>query len=92
MKRAIQINPDDNVATTLADLAATDMVAVVSAEQKVIQEIKVPRAISFGHKLATQTISKGQHVIKYGEIIGVAAADIAVGEHAHVHNVNSARY
>ena len=36
-------------------------------------------------------IAKGEPVVKYGEHIGVAGADIRTGEHVHVHNVESHR-
>ena len=40
-----------------------------------------------GHKYALRLIKAGENVIKYGMPIGHATADIAVGEHVHVHNV-----
>ena len=40
-----------------------------------------------GHKYALRLIKAGENVIKYGMPIGYATADIAVGEHVHVHNV-----
>jgi altronate dehydratase small subunit len=36
-------------------------------------------------------ISKGQDVLKYGEVIGQATQDISEGKHVHVHNVESLR-
>ncbi len=36
-------------------------------------------------------IPVGDGVIKYGEIIGRATCDIDVGDHVHVHNVESQR-
>ena len=40
-----------------------------------------------GHKYALRLIKAGENVIKYGMPIGHATADIAAGEHVHVHNV-----
>ena len=40
-----------------------------------------------GHKYALRLIKAGENVIKYGMPIGHATADIAVGEHVHIHNV-----
>ena len=40
-----------------------------------------------GHKYALRPIKAGENVIKYGMPIGHATADIAAGEHVHVHNV-----
>ena len=40
-----------------------------------------------GHKYALRLLKAGENVIKYGMPIGHATADIAAGEHVHVHNV-----
>lgn len=45
--------------------------------------------IPAGHKFALKDIVKGEYVIKYGEIIGRATADIKEGEWVHTHNVKS---
>jgi altronate hydrolase len=43
----------------------------------------VPR----GHKVAVRDIPAGTAVRKYGQVIGVATAPIAAGEHVHTHNL-----
>jgi len=43
--------------------------------------------IPAGHKVAVHAIGEGEPVRKYGEVIGIASADIAVGAHVHVHNL-----
>ena len=48
--------------------------------------------IPIGHKLAIKAMSTGDSVIKYGVDIGRVVADIAVGEHAHVHNIKTKRW
>jgi altronate dehydratase small subunit len=48
-------------------------------------------AIPFGHKVAIVAIRQGETVVKYGASIGRATADIAPGEHVHVHNLRSVR-
>jgi len=45
--------------------------------------------IDAGHKIALQNIRKGERVIKFGEIIGEATADIPAGSHVHSHNMRS---
>ena len=45
--------------------------------------------IPAGHKYALADIKKGEPVIKYGQIIGRATADIKAGEWVHTHNVRS---
>ena len=47
--------------------------------------------IAFGHKLALVPLAAGAPVYKYGEVIGIASADIPAGAHVHVHNVESQR-
>ncbi|MDL2273621.1 UxaA family hydrolase [Oscillospiraceae bacterium OttesenSCG-928-G22] len=39
------------------------------------------------HKIAVEAAKTGEFVYKYGEKIGVATADIAPGEHVHIHNI-----
>src|SRR5262249_29928844 len=48
--------------------------------------------VGLGHKLALRPIHKGEPVLKYGQIIGFASADIAPGSHVHVHNVNAGNF
>jgi len=43
----------------------------------------VPR----GHKAAVRAIAAGAPIRKYGQIIGVATAPIAAGDHVHTHNL-----
>ena len=42
-----------------------------------------------GHKYALCPIKAGEQIIKYGNPIGHATADIAAGEHVHTHNVKT---
>jgi (2R)-sulfolactate sulfo-lyase subunit alpha len=48
--------------------------------------------IPIGHKLAIKALAKESTVIKYGVDIGRVVAPIAVGEHAHVHNIKTKRW
>ena len=45
--------------------------------------------IADGHKYARCNIAKGESIIKYGQPIGHATADIKKGEHVHTHNVKT---
>ena len=40
-----------------------------------------------GHKFALRDIKSGENIIKYGNKIGHATADIKMGEHVHSHNL-----
>ena len=52
--------------------------------------IRLARAIPMAHKIARHAIAAGDRILKYGMPIGIATADIALGEHVHVHNIRSA--
>ena len=58
------------------------------------KEIKVRARndIPIGHKLAIRDLKANDTVIKYGVDIGRSVAPIAVGEHAHVHNIKTKRW
>src|SRR5438477_2626374 len=47
----------------------------------------VSRDIPAAHKMAVKPITDGAPVRKYGQIIGFAKGNIAVGDHAHTHNL-----
>ena len=47
--------------------------------------------IKIYHKIAIKIIKKSEPIIKYGQHIGIAKVDIKVGEHVHIHNVESHR-
>lgn len=73
----VRLDPSDNVVTALKALetgAAVEETTTVGL---------VPR----GHKIATRAIPAGTPVIKYAQIIGYAAEDIAPGSHVHTQNV-----
>lgn len=90
MKRdAIVIKEEDNVATALRDLAASETVSVGVGERTV--SVTLAGSVEFGHKFAIRSIEAGENILKYGEIIGRATVDIAAGVHAHVHNIESLR-
>ncbi|MDQ2088880.1 UxaA family hydrolase [Marimonas arenosa] len=70
----VRLSDADNVVTATTQLSPGDDGAT---------EI-IPR----GHKLATQTVAKGEPVLKYAQVIGYAAEDIAPGQHVHTHNLD----
>lgn len=86
---AIMIKEKDNVATALRDIRTGETISVGIGEQT--KEISIINTIPYGHKFAIQDISKGENILKYGEIMGRATQDIAVGAHAHIQNIESLR-
>jgi altronate dehydratase small subunit len=86
---AVMLDETDNVATALRDLTAGETVRIRVGERLVSR--RTDQAIAYGHKLAVEKIACGAMVRKYGEVIGRATRDIAVGTHVHIHNVESLR-
>lgn len=91
MKKAIQLDDRDNVATVTDDVSKGDMVEVLGPTGEVILDAKPVEDIMFGHKLALRGLERGDEIVKYGEVIGVASRQISVGEWVHTHNVESGR-
>ncbi len=89
IRALIVINKKDNVATALIALEKGIQIQIVIDSTKL--KITPRQFIAFGHKLAIMKIPVGKGVIKYGEIIGRAICEIEVGDHVHVHNVESQR-
>ena len=86
---AIAIKSQDNVATAIQDINE-GKTANVGVEDDVIT-VRVSQLIPFGHKLALRCIQSGENILKYGTVIGRATKKIQIGEHVHVHNVESTR-
>ena len=86
---AIQINENDNVATALRDLQPAEAISVTS--KKATKLITICDLIRYGHKFSLSEIEKEEHIIKYGEVIGIASQKIKKGTHVHIHNVLSLR-
>ena len=74
----VKLNENDNVATALREINAGE----------VTQDLKSKNIIPKGHKIALRKIAKGEKIIKYDQLIGIASKDILPGEHVHVENTN----
>ena len=88
-KRAIRINPMDNVATLVETAASGDEVAVVTGPDTRIVTAK--EQIPYNFKIALLDIPKGAAILKYGEVIGEASVDIPQGALVHLHNLAGRR-
>lgn len=86
---AIALHPTDNVATAVQDLKTGQRATVRLGRD--LNEIAMGEDIHYGHKFAVRLIHKGEDILKYGEVIGRATADIKSGCHAHVQNIESLR-
>ncbi|MGG3571035.1 UxaA family hydrolase [Bacillus gobiensis] len=87
--RTVMMKPHDNVAVALMSLPAGSNVQVACQDERFFIEMK--GTIEFGHKFAVKPISKGEDILKYGEVIGAATKDIEPGEHVHIHNLEGKR-
>lgn len=90
MRETIVIDARDNVATVLVPLKAGTTQTVDTGDAGL--SVALSQDIPYGHKFALEPIAKGGAVRKYGADIGVATADIAAGEHVHIHNITSRRF
>jgi hypothetical protein len=84
-KKWLWLHQEDNVAMALSDFTKGSSVDVEGTK------IVFKDAVAYGHKFAVKKIPTGKPVIKFAETIGVAKSDIGIGEHVHVHNVQSLR-
>ena len=88
-KEGLIVEPGDDVIVVLEEVKKGDVVCY--QEEKEEQMIVSLSDVPIYHKIAVRDIKKGDYIIKYGEKIGVATADINRGEHVHVQNLDSER-
>ncbi|MDR1731822.1 MAG: UxaA family hydrolase [Synergistaceae bacterium] len=86
MENAVFIRPNDSVVTVTEAVSRGGVVRYPDG-----QTVTAVQDIPIYHKVAVVEIGKGGAVYKYGEKIGLASADIHVGEHVHTHNLESER-
>ncbi len=87
MEHVIMMHAKDNIAIVMAPSLAVGSEFTVGGKTVCAQN-----ELPFAHKVAIKAIPKGGQIVKYGEPVGIATADIAPGEHVHVHNVISGRH
>jgi len=85
MKAVLHIHSKDNVVTCLRSVREGETITVNGMSITVNMDVPV------FHKIAIENIPGSGHCYKYGEIIGDAIKDIKVGDHVHVHNIESTR-
>jgi altronate hydrolase len=74
----VRLNAADNIVVARVDILLN---TELSGEG-----VRTAQPIPAGHKVATRPIGQGEPVRKFNQIIGVAKADIAPGQHVHVQN------
>ncbi len=78
---AIVLKHDDDVAIAKREIAAGTVLEDVGGRIEARQDIRP------GHKIARRAKRTGDEVRRYGQVIGFATADIAVGDHVHTQNL-----
>lgn len=91
LKIALKVDDKDNVATVFANGIEDGTEVEIRDKKGNISPVNVIGDIPYGHKIAVRDIQKGEAIIKYGESIGGASADIKRGEYVHVHNMEARR-
>lgn len=81
--RLLVLAPGDNIAVARGEITAGTELVIAG------RRIRLSRDLGFGHKLAVANVPAGTRLVKYGAPIGVATADIDIGDYVHHHNVAS---
>ena len=78
LSSTMHLNLADNVVIARVEIPQ----GTVLADRGLTAGQRIPR----GHKMALKPIPQGEPILRYGQVIGFAKADIAAGDHIHVHN------
>ncbi len=93
MKKGILLHEaSDDVGVAVMDLAAGEVIQVVTLEGESVTQVTLIDDVPLGHKVAMRDMAEKKHVIEYGEAIGYASIPIQTGAHVHVHNIKSLRW
>ncbi|WP_323012228.1 altronate dehydratase family protein [Castellaniella sp.] len=79
--QAIRLAPNDHVAVARFALSAGQVLVLGEVTVTLLADIPA------GHKFAVVPVATGETVLKYGQPIGVATADILPGAHVHTQNL-----
>jgi altronate hydrolase len=80
----IRLHPGDDVVIAVRQLMSGTR---IDSEDLVVAGLIPP-----GHKIATRAIAAGEPVRRYNQIIGVATAAIARGQHVHTQNLRMVEF
>src|SRR5256884_9575368 len=80
-EKAVVLRSEDDVAVAKAELPAGTVLEDGAPRIEARQDIKP------GHKVARRAVATGAPVRRYGQVIGFATHDIAVGDHVHTQNL-----
>ena len=91
VKIALHVNDKDNVATIFANGITDGTEVEIRNKRGECTPVTVIGDVPYGHKIAVRDIKAGEHIMKYGQSIGVADVDIKKGEYVHIHNMKALR-
>src|SRR5262245_4194601 len=83
---AVFLHPDDNTCVAARTLHAGTEVNAGG------RTVTLSEPVRLGHKIALAPIPSGRRVLKYGQTIGFATADIRPGDWVHSHNVTAGEF
>lgn len=83
MKSFIKINPSDNVAVALVPLSKGTVIKLDDITLTLTEDIMQ------GHKFSLKNLKPGDSIIKYGNPIGHATAELPAGSWIHTHNLKT---
>lgn len=85
--QCIVLNPSDNVGILVpgGKKGSAVLISGKVADNEIILQSDVPS----GHKIALYPIEENNPVVKSGQIIGLAAKSISIGDHVHNHNITA---
>ncbi len=78
---AIHLHPSDNIAVARVPLAPGQTLEIGGIT------LTVRESVPAGHKIALRPVSKGESIVRYGQVMGRASQPVEPGQHVHVHNV-----
>lgn len=82
-KPYVLLHQNDNILVSCRDLAPGETLRIDD------EAVTLTQPVLLGHKIARRPLAQGEKVLKYGAPIGTALAEIAIGEHIHLHNLKS---
>ena len=91
MNTLLLMHAKDNVAVCLADGRAGETVMPKTKDGRKLESIKLLDDTPYAHKVALTDIAPGEHIMKYGEVIGVATKSVRTGNWVHEHNLEGLR-
>jgi len=81
--QVILLHPNDNILVCVAHIYAGDEILIDD------HAVSVQKDIEVGHKLARRALAVSDKIYRYGAPIGSMTHTAHMGEHVHMHNMQS---